>query len=156
MSTKGQKLVVIDDQTIIDPLSHPTLSEIADLSVEAAKLIEQSDDAAPTEEIQSDKTVIEDMIAEIIVQKPPPPHHFEDGQYMFSLQSDECEVLMKILEKFVGETKCDAQPGMNRDQGEIFAEKFEEYVVAKYPALAKWLEIDGGVYEAVLMEWSGN
>jgi len=65
----------------------------------------------------------------------------------FDIDSDEYEKVFKIAKKW---TKDKEEPS-NGTAGEMLARKFKKYVLKKHPKVAKMVERDSTIYEAVLM-----
>lgn len=102
---------------------------------------------------QGPSATIQALVDKIVERGPVPD---ADDSFVFSHGSDEFEVLMLLLERFLVISQYNAQPGMSRDAGEALSDAFEVHVTEQYAALAQILACDPTVYDAVVLEWSGS
>jgi hypothetical protein len=103
--------------------------------------------------MNSDDKQIEELVAKI-VEKGPPEDINSDDEFFYDQDSDEFEVLMLIAKKFALATK--AHKASSRTDGDYLTAAFEKYVVQHYSKLTRVLACDYGIYEAVMIEWSGQ
>lgn len=74
-----------------------------------------------------------------------------DDEFVFALDSPEFTKVMKLFAQWADAN--DIKSIGNRDDGEIITRRFAAFVEKEHAELAREVERDGTIYEAVVMEW---
>lgn len=78
-----------------------------------------------------------------------------DEEFFYGFDDPEFQKVYSLCEQWCA-TNNISGGGYNSDMGEAFARNFEEFVRTEHSEVAKMVEKDLNIYEAVFMEWSST